>query len=102
MNATKIIIGIALAVHVYFSIPVIIADPWLATFFEIFENCETWAFQITSDLFLGFLLFAIMIYLVEGSLKTAVWWFVGINLIGNPAAAIYVLINMNKIQKKLA
>tara|TARA_R110000787_G_scaffold33575_5_gene87883 strand:+ start:593 stop:835 length:243 start_codon:yes stop_codon:yes gene_type:complete len=76
----------------------------LTTFLEIFSQRETWAFQITSDLLFGLLLFAILIYGIEGSVKTAALWFVAANLLGNPAFAIYLLLTFDKLgsdQRKL-
>lgn len=99
MKTTKIIVCIALVVHILFSIPVIIADPTLSSFVGIFGARESWAFQITSDLLFGFVLFAVLVYGIEGSLKKAVMWFVAANLLGNPAFAIYLLLNLDKLGK---
>ena len=98
MNTPKIIIVIALIVHVVLSIPVIIADPTLSTFMSILSQRETWAFQITSDLLFGFVLFGVLVYLIESSLKTAALWFVVANLLGNPAFAIYLLLNIDNLR----
>ena len=98
MKTAKIVICIALIIHILFSIPVIIADPTLATFMEILGQRETWAFQITSDLLFGFVLFAVFVYALENSLKKAVMWFVLANVLGNPAFAIYLLLNMDRLR----
>ncbi|MBV1930891.1 MAG: hypothetical protein KUG71_04170 [Porticoccaceae bacterium] len=97
MKITKIIICVGLIVHVLFSMPVLIADPTLTTFIEILNQRETWAFQVTSDLLFGFVLFAVLVYTLEGSLKRALMWFVVANLLGNPAFAIYLLLNLDKL-----
>lgn len=102
MNAIKIIVGAALVIHIVLSIPVIIADPGLGTFMSLLSERETWGFQIFSDLVLSFIVIGTLIYLIEGSWKTALMWFVAINILGNPVSAIYVLINMNKIQARLS
>lgn len=97
MKITKIIICVGLVIHVLFSIPVIIADPTLTTFMEILNQRQTWAFQVTTDLLFGFVLFAVLVYTLENSLKKALMWFVIANFIGNPAFAIYLLINLDKL-----
>ena len=102
MNVIKIIVGAALLIHILLSIPVIIADPTLTTFVALLGERETWGFQIFSDLVLSFILITTLIYFIEGSWKIALAWFVAINLFGNPASAVYLLINMNKIQARLS
>ena len=98
MISARTIVFIVLIVHILFSIPVLIADPTLTTFMEILGQRETWAFQITSDLLFGFVLFAILVFTIENSVKKALLWFVAANLVGNPAFAIYLLLNMAKIR----
>ncbi|RLA44608.1 MAG: hypothetical protein DRR06_09275 [Gammaproteobacteria bacterium] len=98
MKTTKIIIYIVLIIHILFSIRVMIADPTLTTFVEILGQRETWAFQITSDLLFGFVLFAVLVYTLENSLKKAVMWFVLANVLGNPAFAIYLLLNLDRLR----
>ncbi len=97
MKTAKIIVMLGLTLHLLLTVPVILADPTLTTFLEIFSQRETWAFQITSDLLFGFLLFAVLVYGIDGSLKTAALWFVAANLLGNPAFAIYLLLNIGKL-----
>jgi hypothetical protein len=88
--------------HLYVMGTVLIADPTLSTFLPILSEPKTWAYAITLDLIMGFGLFAIAIYLFEKSLTAAVLWFVALNLFGNPAGSVYLLINMKKIEDRLA
>ena len=88
-------------VHLYVMSTVLIADPTLVTFMAILDEPKSWAFAITSDLLLGFGLFALVIYYFERSVKAAVIWFILLNVFGNPAGAVYLLMNMQKIQDRL-
>lgn len=88
-------------VHLYVMGTVLIADPTLSTFVSILDEPKTWAFAITSDLLMGFGLFAIVIYFFERSVKVAAFWFVLLNLLGNPVGAVYLLMNMKKIEDRL-
>jgi len=102
MNIVKGIVGVALLIHIILSIPVIMADPALATFVDLLGQRETWGFQIFSDFLLGLILFATMIYFVEGSLKVAALWLVVMFCFGNPATSVYLLLNLNKVQERLS
>ena len=98
----KAVLVIWALVHLYVMGTVLIADPTLVTFMAILDEPKSWAFAITSDLLLGFGIFALVIYYFEQSVKAAVIWFVLLNLFGNPAGAVYLLMNMKKIEDRLA
>ncbi|MES3037898.1 MAG: hypothetical protein V4736_08330 [Bdellovibrionota bacterium] len=54
-----------------------------------------WGRQVTADLYVGILLFSFMIYLIEGSVLTALAWSIPALIIGNPITLLYFIIKFD-------
>lgn len=101
MEKPKQAILIYLAVFVPLFVWGFYVEPSFSSFFNSLSLKEPWPLIITLDFMFGLLLLAIMIYLIEGSLKKAVIWGVLMLLIGNIVSAIYLLLNFDKIRVRL-
>ena len=75
----------SLQLNLFTHLPKIITDPWvIATLF---------------DAYYGFITFFLWVYYKENSMIAKVLWFIAIMLLGNIAMAIYVLIQLFKLDK---
>ncbi|OUS12444.1 hypothetical protein A9Q89_06045 [Gammaproteobacteria bacterium 53_120_T64] len=97
----KLVLILRALLHLYVMAVVLVTDPALSTFFDILGQPESLAFATTSNLLLGFGLFALVIYFFERSVKSAAIWFTFLNLFSKPTGAVYLLLNMGKIQSRL-
>ena len=64
-------------------------------------SADPWVVVMGADLYLGFLLFSVIIVWNENSLIRALAWIVPLVIIGNLASAIYLLLNATKIIERL-
>ncbi len=101
MEKSKQAILIYMAVFVPLSIWGFYTEPTFSSFFGSLSIMEPWPLIITLDFMFGLLLFAVVIYLIEGSFAKAVVWGVLMLVIGNVATAIYLLLNFDKIRVRL-
>lgn len=101
MEKPKLAILIYLAVFVPLFVWGFYAEPTFSSFFTSLSFSAPWPMIITLDFMFGLLLFAVMIYLIEGSTKKAVIWGVLMFAIGNIVTAIYLLLNFDKIRVRL-
>ena len=61
-----------------------------------------WAMAATADLIFGLVMMSILIAFNETSATKAAAWIAALFLLGNPATAVYFLVNLPKLRAKLA
>ena len=89
----SIIAGAAAIFVVVFAWAAITADSFsLSVFFS-----DPWVAVATTDLFLGFVLMAIVIGTVEGSFARAAPWIVAMFIVGNLIPAIYLILHFARL-----
>ena len=64
-------------------------------------SADPWVVVMGADLYLGFVLFAVIIVWNENSLIRAIVWIVPLLIIGNLVSALYLLLNATKIIERL-
>jgi hypothetical protein len=69
-----------------------------STFF--FE--DPWGIVALADLYIGFMIFSMMVFLVEKSKLTALAWTLPLFVLGNCVSLAYVIFNFKKIFRKLS
>jgi hypothetical protein len=74
------------------------------TFFEQFNAVRTlpWGVATLVDLYIGFLFFAIIVFLTERSWMVAALWAVPVFILGNIWAAVWLVIRLPHIAKQLS
>ena len=100
MNIPKLVAGIGLLVMVGFLVSAQMVMPLsdAANPFTI----DPWMTAMTVDLFFGFLLMSVIIFIVEEATLKALLWCVPLFVVGNAVAAVWFLLNIDQIRKKLA
>lgn len=62
---------------------------------------DLWGWVTLADLYLGFILIAVVIFLVERSLPIALFWIVPLFFLGNIWSALWFVLRLNKIADRL-
>jgi hypothetical protein len=60
-------------------------------------TADPWVALAVADLYLGFVLLAVVIALLERSPVRAALWIIPLFVVGNLVAAVYLLLNLNRI-----
>ena len=63
---------------------------------------DPWGVMAGVDLLLGLLLFGVLVFMVEESKGKAALWTLSFFMIGNPAPAVYLILNFDKLKEKLS
>lgn len=75
----------SLELNLFTHLPVLLRDPWAVA--------TLW------DAYFGFLTFYIWVYYKESGVISRILWFIGIMLLGNITMALYMLIELFKVDK---
>ena len=100
MSAAKVTIGSYLLGFLGICAWAAWSDPSLGGFLVALR--EPWGLVITLDFVFGCLLLAWIIYFLEGSIATALPWVVALFIMGNIIGAIYLLLRLDRIRRRLA
>ncbi|MFN3231761.1 MAG: hypothetical protein ACE363_06325 [Alphaproteobacteria bacterium] len=58
---------------------------------------DPWIIVVVADLYLGFILMAVVIAVVEGSVVKAAPWIIALMIAGNLVAAVYLLLHFARL-----
>jgi len=75
--------------------------PLFTSLAQLLSNPWSAGYAVFLDLLLGIVLFSIIIYLNEKSKKAAIVWIIALVALGNIVSAIYLIVNLQKIARKL-
>ena len=95
---TALIIGSGLLVYAIYVAS--LAQPIFEAFAEVMAN--PWGAVAIYDLYLGFLLFAGIIFLLEERKWIAFLWTIALCTLGNPIACFWLLLNFNRLKTRLS
>ena len=65
-----------------------------------FSNLGIWIQVMIADLYVGFLLFAIIIFIVEPNKLKALCWCAPLFILGNGVSAVWLILNVDKIRDR--
>ena len=63
---------------------------------------DPWVIVGLGDLYIGFLLFAVLIFIVEPNKLVALLWVIPLFILGNGISALWLLINIDKFRARFA
>jgi hypothetical protein len=102
LRAAVAILGLAMAALILWAA---FAKPELhGTFLDQFNVLTTmpWGVATLADLVIGFIFFAIIVFLTERSWVVAALWAVPIFILGNAWAAVWLVIRLPQLAKQLS
>ncbi len=65
-------------------------------------TADPWVIVAVADLYLGFILMAVVIATVEGSVVKAAPWIVALMIVGNLVAAVYLILHFARLSAPFA
>ena len=96
----QIALVIGLMTVIYFTSQAIINDGFNFTFFYQPDMNNPWIFAVTTDLYLGFIVTSILIYLIEENKKISIPVILLQLLMGNVIGCLYLIFKITSLSRK--